>query len=289
VYPLLIAGVVLAVLLAVVAALLSAKKKPAAEARYVREPALLTAAERSFFGALDAAIGAEYRVFPKVRVADVIGVEAHERGAWQSAFNRISAKHFDFVICDQRELAPRAVIELNDVSHQRPDRQRRDELLRDICKEIALPLIEFAPRRAYKLDSLRQQVLTAMGVPDAARGRREPYAAVPQSAFEREDEEAATVADVPPATTLPVLAVKITPPPVSVPELLPSTRSEAQLPSPTAVAVEPASVGAPAPRCPKCAGDVQRRRIGTGQLAGREFWLCRTFPTCSGMLPVLSR
>ena len=76
------------------------------------------------------------------------------------AFNRISAKHFDFVVCALDTLAPLAAIELNDASHQRPDRQKRDELLRGICRDIGLPLIELAPRRAYKLDSLRQQVFS---------------------------------------------------------------------------------------------------------------------------------
>lgn len=42
---------------------------------YQKEPALFTAAERSFLGVLEQAVEGRFRVFGKVRVADVITVK----------------------------------------------------------------------------------------------------------------------------------------------------------------------------------------------------------------------
>jgi hypothetical protein len=64
---------------------------------YTKNRALFSHAERSFLDVLERAIGEQYRVFGKVRVVDVVSVKPiSDRSKWQTAFNRISAKHFDF-------------------------------------------------------------------------------------------------------------------------------------------------------------------------------------------------
>ncbi|GGO85719.1 hypothetical protein GCM10011348_34920 [Marinobacterium nitratireducens] len=124
-----------------------AASKPA----YRRKPALFTPAERSFAGVLDMVLDDRYRLFGKVRVADLIEPQpSRDRRLWQIAFNRISAKHFDFVICDSCDLAPLCVIELDDSSHQKSKRQQRDELLERICSQVALPLVRVPARKGYK-------------------------------------------------------------------------------------------------------------------------------------------
>jgi hypothetical protein len=72
---------------------------------YIMNQILFSPAERSFLRVLEQAIGDEYRVFGKVRVADVVSVKSmSNRNVWQQAFNRISAKHFDFVLCRKDDL-----------------------------------------------------------------------------------------------------------------------------------------------------------------------------------------
>ena len=72
------------------------------ELPYERNSVLLSAAERSFLGVLEQALGEGYRVCPKVRVADAISVRKPlPRGEWQRAFNRISSKHFDSLLSQQ--------------------------------------------------------------------------------------------------------------------------------------------------------------------------------------------
>jgi ssDNA-binding Zn-finger/Zn-ribbon topoisomerase 1 len=169
--------------LAVAVVLLAIAKRTAGAARqapYEKAGALFTPAERSFLGVLDAAIGHHYHVFGKVRVADVLAVKKGlGQAAWRSAFNRISAKHFDFVLCSKDDLAVRCVIELNDQSHQQKQRQSRDQLLTEACQSAGLPLIFFAAQHAYSLAEVGARIDEVLAVPG---GKTDAEPCVPSSA-----------------------------------------------------------------------------------------------------------
>ena len=127
---------------------------------YVKQQALFTPAERSFLGMLDLLLNDQYRIMGKVRIADVITVASHQsRAQWQSAFNRINAKHFDFVLCDTYDLSPIAVIELDDKSHDAKTRQLRDDFLTGVCDAAALPLIRIPARRVYTRSDVERLVV----------------------------------------------------------------------------------------------------------------------------------
>ena len=88
------------------------------EFTYQLREALFTPSEIKFYRELEQAIGEQFIVFGKVRVADIITPEKSlSKSNWRTAFNKISAKHFDFVLCDKNTLRVGAVIELDDKSH----------------------------------------------------------------------------------------------------------------------------------------------------------------------------
>jgi hypothetical protein len=120
---------------------------------------LFSLAERSFLGVLDDAVGRDYRVFGKVRVADVINVRSvSDRSAWQRAFNKISAKHFDFIVCKRDDLSIIGAVELDDKSHQKSKRIVRDQFLEKICSDISLPLLKIKVQKSYYFNEIKQQV-----------------------------------------------------------------------------------------------------------------------------------
>jgi hypothetical protein len=41
-----------------------------------------------------------------------------------------------------------------------------------------------------------------------------------------------------------------------------------------------------APACPKCGGGMKRRSLNSGVAAGQQFWVCKAYPDCRGMLPI---
>lgn len=131
---------------------------------YILGGALFTPAERSFLGVLDQAVGTDFRVFGKVRVADVIEVaKGTPKPLRQRAFNRINAKHFDFVLCSPSDLKPLCAIELNDQSHAQDNRKERDKFLENVCTAAKFPLVFFPAQRSYTLAEICQAIAEAIG------------------------------------------------------------------------------------------------------------------------------
>lgn len=127
---------------------------------------LFSPAERSFLGVLDQALGPDYRVFGKVRVADVATVKSGlGASARQAALNRVAAKHFDFVVCRSSDLSLLCAVELNDKSHSSQRAQTRDDFLVNVCGTIGLPLLQFPARQSYLPQELRDQIMVAIAPP----------------------------------------------------------------------------------------------------------------------------
>ena len=142
--------------------------------QYRKKGALFTKAERSFLGVLDQAVGNDYRILGKVRVADVITPEkGMDRKNWQIAFNKISAKHFDYVLCHRDTLDVLAVIELDDKSHKRNKTKARDLLIESACKSAQLPLIRFQAKANYQIQSVKDQITTALNPPQETNSDKE--------------------------------------------------------------------------------------------------------------------
>jgi len=131
---------------------------------YEKNRYLLSRAERNFYSTLGLALGDQRVVMCKVRIADVLrtrkGLDSKDR---MTAFNKISRKHFDFVLLDPSDLSIVAAIELDDSSHHRNDRQERDRFVENACKGAALTLHRFDVKRAYQVEEMRRVILTTPG------------------------------------------------------------------------------------------------------------------------------
>jgi len=99
-----------------------------------RRKSLLSPAELSFYNALKLAVDGRFLILLKVGVRDLC--EITNREVNQAAFNRVAAKHVDFVLCDQATLAPVVAIELDDSSHYRRDRAERDAFMNELFRVI---------------------------------------------------------------------------------------------------------------------------------------------------------
>jgi very-short-patch-repair endonuclease len=99
-----------------------------------------------------------------VRLADVIQVRGgtSDQASWQG---KINSKHLDFVLCDHGSLAPRLAIELDDASHDRPERQERDRFLDSGLAAAGLPLLRIRAAGKYDAKELRGSIDRLMGKP----------------------------------------------------------------------------------------------------------------------------
>ncbi|MFC4252258.1 DUF2726 domain-containing protein [Sinimarinibacterium flocculans] len=143
--------------------------------RYRSRGPLLSAAERSFFGVLQQAADDDKLVFAKVRVADVLSPERGLRGGkWQRAFNRISAKHFDFLLCDAAEVSPMIAIELDDASHAGDKARARDAFVDAACASAGLPVLRIPAQEAYSVQDLAAQIAERLRPPEATLPKSVP-------------------------------------------------------------------------------------------------------------------
>jgi hypothetical protein len=135
---------------------------------YLREPELFTSAERAFLHVLETAVGEDYRIFAKVRVADIICLEAGLAPKIKRiASNKIRSKHFDFVLCNKSDLSVVCAIELDDRNHQKQNREEHDAFLANVCERVFLPLVRIPAKEGYPITHLRNSILAAIGIPDA--------------------------------------------------------------------------------------------------------------------------
>lgn len=117
---------------------------------------------------LQQAVGENALVFGKVRVADVLSpVRGMSRSGWQTSFNRISNKHFDFLLCDPNDLSVLCALELNDRSHDAGKRKDRDAFLENACRSAGLPLIWVPAKAAYSIPEIQEVLLSALQAPSA--------------------------------------------------------------------------------------------------------------------------
>jgi hypothetical protein len=75
-----------------------------------------------------------------------------------SYYNRIAAKHVDYLLCDPVTMKPLVAVELDDASHNRADRKGRDELVDKVFQAAGLPLLHVTAQREYNPREVMAQV-----------------------------------------------------------------------------------------------------------------------------------
>jgi hypothetical protein len=111
----------------------------------------VTNAEADLFRVLRSVVGDSGHILAQVSMGQLLWFPGNRqsnpgRQGWK---NRVTAKSVDFVVCDPSTLRPFVAIELDEPSHDRPDRQWRDEQVEAILRAAGLPLVRFRTARAY--------------------------------------------------------------------------------------------------------------------------------------------
>lgn len=111
---------------------------------YIGNGFLMSPAERDVYKVLERAYGDKYYIFAQVRVVDVLKPNMKKYHTWtkeyKALFRQVSQWHFDYVMCDKEDFRIYCALELDDPSHERSDRQRRDKILDDVCNDAGVYL-----------------------------------------------------------------------------------------------------------------------------------------------------
>ena len=151
---------------------------------YQRLASLLSPAERCFLSSLEEAVGDYFRIFAKVRVADVVTLKPlPQMSLSPTAAQRISGHQFDFVLCEKERLAIVGVVELDDQTAQQRALHSRDGFLIGLCRSVGLPLVHVRVQPVYSVEALRAVIFESLDMPaptiaDSADAQAEPSESV---------------------------------------------------------------------------------------------------------------
>ena len=107
---------------------------------YQKKIWLLTRAEREFFNVLERAVAGQYYIFPQLALDKIVMLDG--KGSLKGGYrNKIDLKSVDFVLFDKQNISPVLVIELDDYTHQRPDRQKRDGFVDRVLNHCEIPIL----------------------------------------------------------------------------------------------------------------------------------------------------
>lgn len=128
---------------------------------YEARPALLTPSELAFYRCLRQAVGETVTICPKVRLADIIRPQKAEgRKGYFAAFNKIAAKHVDFVCVYPGTMKIIGVVELDDKTHEQSSRKDRDRIVDAALLAAAIPISHIRAKRDYDMNALTMQLST---------------------------------------------------------------------------------------------------------------------------------
>jgi hypothetical protein len=120
---------------------------------YFPRPHLLTKGELAFYQKMRLALPPAVLVSFKVRLSDVINCPGR---AWKEGYGaKISQKHLDFVVVDAETTAVRFVVELDDKTHRRRDRQHRDAFVDAALAAAGVPIVRVIAAASYDPARLR--------------------------------------------------------------------------------------------------------------------------------------
>lgn len=128
------------------------------EQKYDLQQSLLTPTEEVFYEILKEVVGDSYQIIPQVQLSKIMKVrDSNFNYTNYHDFNQINKKSIDFVLYDQ-SLKAYLAIELDDYTHSRPDRIRRDEFVGKIMSEAGLRLLRVPVSPHYDLRKLKSEI-----------------------------------------------------------------------------------------------------------------------------------
>lgn len=126
--------------------------------KYRLKESQITQSEENFLEVLRKVVGDRYRIEPQVQLSSiVVPTDSSANYTNYHDFNKIKAKSIDFVLFDDRH-RPHIAIELDDRTHFRWNRMKRDEFVNDLMREVGLRLVRIPASYSYDPSDLERKI-----------------------------------------------------------------------------------------------------------------------------------
>lgn len=147
-----LAGLAAAAMMVVMALRLGKSSALEPQAPYVQRPALLTEVEQVLFKRLTSAFP-DHLVFCQVHLPRVLEVRAKGADYW-TWFNGIKLLSLDYLVCTP-SMSPVLAIELDDKSHDQPDRKSADQRKTNALQAAGLRLVRVKTTELSSITDLK--------------------------------------------------------------------------------------------------------------------------------------
>lgn len=120
---------------------------------------ILSPAEQHFYKVLKSVVDERTIIFVKVRLADLVKVNRKiKKQYFWTYHSKIAQKHIDYILIDPITFKLICAIELDDKSHLKFDRFKRDRFVNSVMHKTGIPLVRFKVRRRYNRDEIREKL-----------------------------------------------------------------------------------------------------------------------------------
>ncbi len=136
--------------------------------KYKSKPYLMTYVENKCYHAIVQAVNDKYYVFPQVHLSAIIDHKV-EGQSWKGAFSHINQKSVDFVLCDKHYISPKLAIELDDKTHERPDRIDRDGEVERVLQQAGLPLLRIENNGGFNVLEIGKKIDGLLATPEKSQ------------------------------------------------------------------------------------------------------------------------
>jgi len=120
---------------------------------YESKSEYLTKAELTFLSVLRQAVNGAYEIVPQVPLGSIVRVKNNSKD-YYAHYNQIDRKILDFVLFEIFSFKPLLVIELDDSSHNLPDRKNRDKFVDKVLEVVKLPILHIPVRNTYDTNEI---------------------------------------------------------------------------------------------------------------------------------------
>lgn len=119
------------------------------------KPSVFTPAEKNFQNLVEQAMGSNYRILNRVKLADIVTIRnGVSNRASQSAATNAEGKYLDFVICERSSMKLLGVIDLVD-TQGKGYKIKKDWFVSGALEAASIPHIRIKIKANYTLDEIR--------------------------------------------------------------------------------------------------------------------------------------
>lgn len=98
-------------------------------------------------------------LFSQVSLYNIIEVKQNLNNSLKTTyFNKINKKSIDFVLVDKKNCRIKLCIELDDYTHQRKDRIKRDKFINELFKQLNINLLRYPVYSKYNKEILKRKI-----------------------------------------------------------------------------------------------------------------------------------